>query len=186
MFLVVGLGNKGPEYENTRHNIGFMAADKIICRYPFDKGREKFQALLYSGTIQNEKVLLVKPLTYMNASGNAIQQLINFYKIPLSNVLVIHDDMDLPVGTFKMKQGGGAGGHNGLKSLDACCGKNYFRLRIGIDHPLDKNDVINYVLHTFSKEDSVKIDTLLETLIEALPLFLEKGKDAFLNNLKKE
>ena len=135
MFLIVGLGNPGAEYAATRHNIGFMTADYLHEKYNFSPFKSKFDGLIAEGKINNEKVLLLKPQTFMNLSGNSVVKAANFYKILPQNVIVIHDDMDLPVGKLKAKIGGGAGGHNGLKSIDAAITPNYNRIRIGVCHP---------------------------------------------------
>ena len=153
MFLVVGLGNPGKEYQATRHNVGFMAADEIFRRYSFSDFRKKSQGLVAEGNIGNEKVLLVKPQTYMNLSGNCVAELVNFYKLSAKNVIVIHDDMDLNVGQIKAKCGGGAGGHNGLKSIDSHIGNAYGRIRIGVGHPESREQVVDWVLSGFSKQD---------------------------------
>ena len=181
MFLICGLGNPGKKYENTRHNIGFKFVDKIINQFEFNKLKmDKFKEL-YSGEISNFKILIIKPLTFMNLSGPPIQEIINFYKIKLDNIFVVHDDLDLDVGKIKIKQGGGNGGHNGLSSIDDCLGKNYNRIRIGINHPGDKNLVSNYVLNNFTKDEkdliNKKIGKMMQNIqliLEDIPLFLTR------------
>ena len=179
MFLVVGLGNPDKEYQATRHNIGFMAADEIFRRHSFSEFRKKAQGLVAEGNIADEKVLLIKPQTYMNLSGNCVAELVKFYKLSAQNVIVIHDDMDLNVGQIKAKCGGGTGGHNGLKSIDAHIGKDYGRIRIGVGHPALKEQVVNWVLSDFSKEDKEKIEKSLDLIAQNIDIFISKGWQAF-------
>ena len=131
MLLLVGLGNPGPEYAGTRHNVGFMAVDTIVHRHGFGPLRSKFQGLISEGLISGEKILALKPLTYMNESGQSVGEAARFYKIPSENIIVCHDELDLPPGKVRVKTGGGSGGHNGIKSIDAHIGPEYRRLRIG-------------------------------------------------------
>ena len=179
MFLVAGLGNPGKEYQGTRHNVGFMAADEIYRRFTFGEFRSKFQALVTDGEIAGEKILLLKPQTFMNLSGNAVQEACQFYKIPPKQVIIIHDDMDLPVGMIKAKIGGGTAGHNGLKSISAALGPDYGRIRIGIGHPVEKNQVVDWVLSTFSKNDTQKIDKVLDLIAENIETYIRKDCAAF-------
>lgn len=152
--LIVGLGNPGAEYEATRHNVGFIAIDSFAGNDATWK-KEK-NALTYSTLLDGKKVIFVKPQTFMNNSGIAVSALMTFYKIPLENLIVIHDDMDLKLGTFKQKVGGGSAGHNGIKSIDSLAGNEYKRFRIGIGHPKDfdlKMDPADWVLGKFSAKD---------------------------------
>jgi PTH1 family peptidyl-tRNA hydrolase len=169
MFVLVGLGNPGEKYALNRHNIGFMAVDSFAAAYHFSPFKMKFSAAISEGTIGNYKVLLCKPLTYMNLSGQSIGDLIRFYKIPPAHVYVVHDDLDLEPGQIKMKIGGGNGGHNGLKSLDQHIGKEYWRVRLGIGHPghsLYKDGVADYVLSNFSKQDEGWLISILRAITE--------------------
>ncbi len=174
MFLLVGLGNIGSEYELTRHNFGFLLLDKIVDDYGFTAQSKKFKSEVFSGTIANQKVLAIKPQTYMNRSGTAVIEAINFYKIDLKNVIVFHDDLDLPLGKIKVKIGGGHAGHNGLRSIDECCGKDYWRLRLGIGRPQNQEyETADYVLGRFGAEEmklvektNLKISDLIEEMIE--------------------
>lgn len=176
MFLVVGLGNPGAEYANTRHNIGFMATDEIFSRYNFSAFKSKFDALVAEGQIAGEKVLLLKPQTYMNLSGNAVVKAALFYKILPENVIVIHDDIDLALGQLKAKRGGGAGGHNGLKSIDSHITPDYNRIRIGVGHPAGHGaEVADYVLGQFSKADKQIIEQELALIPEALETLIKNG-----------
>lgn len=185
MFLVVGLGNPGAEYVATRHNVGFMAADEIHRRYNFSSFRSKFDGLIAEGQIEGEKVYLLKPQTYMNLSGNSVVKVANFYKILPQNIIVIHDDMDLPTDKIKAKLGGGAGGHNGLKSIDACISPNYNRIRIGVGHPQNKTgeNVINHVLSGFSKVDKVNIENDIDIVTDIIGILIKKGVAEFSNQL---
>ena len=161
--LVVGLGNPGPEYINTRHNIGFMALDRFAGINPTWK-KEK-NALTCSVDINGRRCILVKPQTYMNNSGVAVLALMTFYKVPLDNLIVIHDDMDVKVGDIKEKIGGGSAGHNGIKSIDAHVGRDYRRIRIGVGHPRDYGFLIDpsdWVLGRFSPEQIAAINTVLD------------------------
>ena len=179
MFLVVGLGNPDKEYQATRHNIGFMAVDEIFHRYSFSDFRKKAQGLVAEGNIANEKVLLIKPQTYMNLSGNCVAELVNFYKLSAQNVIVIHDDMDLNVGQIKAKCGGSAGGHNGLKSIDSHIGNAYGRIRIGVGRPQSKEQVIDWVLSGFSKDDKEKTQKIIDLTAQNIDIFISKGCQAF-------
>lgn len=184
MYLVVGLGNPGAEYAQTRHNIGFMAVDEICGRYKFSAFKNKFDALIADGQIGGEKILLLKPQTYMNLSGNAVVKAALFYKILPENIIVIHDDIDLAVGQMKAKTGGGAGGHNGLKSLDSHITPAYNRIRIGVGHPAGKGpEVADYVLGRFSKTEQNDIAKCLEIVPEAVEVLIKNGLPACSNFL---
>lgn len=182
MFLIVGLGNPGAEYAGTRHNVGFAAADAIAAEFGFGSFRSKFDGLIAEGKIGNEKVYLLKPQTYMNLSGNSVVKAAAFYKILPDHVVVVHDDMDLPTGRLKVKLGGGAGGHNGLKSIDAAITPGYNRIRIGVGHPDGRGtEVVNYVLGGFSKADRERVDSAFGIIVDTLPVLLDKGMAAYSN-----
>lgn len=185
MFLVVGLGNPGEKYASTRHNVGFMAADEIHRRYGFAPFREKFDGLIAEGNIEGDKVYLLKPQTFMNLSGNSVVKAASFYKILPQNIVVIHDDMDLPIDKVKAKLGGGSGGHNGLKSIDSCITPNYNRIRLGIGHPQNRleENIINHVLSGFSKCDKESLEKNIEIVVNLLPILLCKGIAEFSNQL---
>ncbi len=163
--LIVGLGNPGSEYSLTRHNVGFMAIDAIA---PSDAVWKKEKNALTTRTeIGGLKVILAKPQTFMNNSGEAVAPLMAFYKIPLENIIVVHDDMDLKVGSIREKIGGGSAGHNGIKSIDAHIGKEYRRIRIGIGHPRDYNspiDPVDWVLGKFDAEQLKAIKTVIKSI----------------------
>lgn len=176
MFLVVGLGNPGQEYENTRHNVGFMAVDQIFDRYCFSSFKEKFDSLLAEGQIGKEKVLLLKPKTFMNLSGNAVVKAALFYKILPENIIVIHDDVDLDFGKLKAKRGGSSAGHNGLKSIDANITPLYNRIRIGIGRPAHADfNMADYVLSRFSKADEKTLQNSLNAAADAVEVLIENG-----------
>ena len=184
MFLIVGLGNPGKEYDRTRHNAGFMAVDALAEAYSFAPFKEKFDGLIAEGKIDNEKCYILKPQTYMNLSGNAVVKAANFYKILPQNVIVIHDDMDLPLGKMKAKLGGGAGGHNGLKSIDAAITPDYNRIRIGVGHPKDGGEaVVNHVLSRFGKADEELIRKNIEDIIKTIGILIKKGINEYSGQL---
>ncbi len=176
MFLVVGLGNPGKEYAETRHNIGFMAADTIHGRYNFSPFKSKFEGLLAEGNIEGTKTLLLKPQTFMNLSGNSVVKAASFYKIPPENIIVIHDDKDLALGKLKTKIGGSAGGHNGLKNIDSQIGTNYNRIRIGVGSPQEHHtDTVNFVLSRFSKTEMEILQERLDFIASTINELINKG-----------
>ena len=181
MQLIAGLGNPGSQYQRNRHNVGFMAVDEIHRHHSFSPWRRKFQAMVSQGLIDGEKVLLMKPMTFMNESGRAIGEAANFYKLAPEQIVVIYDELDLPAGKLRMKQGGGHGGHNGPRSIHAHIGGNYRRLRVGIGHPGDKNRVHNWVLSDFAKSDQQWLEPLL-AVIARNSEFLVRGDDAGFSN----
>jgi len=183
MLLLVGLGNPGPDYARNRHNIGFMAADLLARRHSFGPWRSRFQGETAEGSINGEKVLLLKPATFMNLSGQSVAAAARFLKIPLSDIVVMHDELDLPPGRLRVKTGGGAGGHNGLKSIDSHLGKDYRRVRLGIGHPGDKDRVAGYVLSDFAKADEGWLSPLLDAVVESLPLLLDGDEAGFMNRV---
>ena len=157
MYLLVGLGNPGLKYKKNRHNIGYMTIDTIVKKYNFkEKNKNKFGEV-FEGKILNEKIFTLKPKDFMNLSGMSIKKFLNFYKINIKNLLVIHDDIDLLLGKIKIKIGGGDAGHNGLKSIDTVIGKNYKRIRIGIDKPKNNKSVDKFVLENFEKKEEKEI-----------------------------
>ncbi|WP_275783913.1 aminoacyl-tRNA hydrolase [Pararhizobium gei] len=183
MQILAGLGNPGSQYAGNRHNIGFMAVDAIQQRHSFAPWTKKFKALMSEGEIGGERVLLLKPQTFMNLSGEAVGEAMRFYKLAPKDILAIYDELDLLPGKARIKTGGGHGGHNGIKSLDAHCGKDYRRLRLGIGHPGAKEKVNGHVLGDFAKIDKVWLEPLLDALAENAAM-LVKGEDSqFLNKL---
>lgn len=181
MLLVVGLGNPGGGYARNRHNIGFMAADEIVRRHPFGPYRTKFRGEVAEGQIAGEKILVLKPQTYMNESGRAVQAAMTFYKIMPEDMIVLHDELDLAGGKVRVKRGGGHAGHNGLRSIHAHVGPDYARVRIGIGHPGDKNRVVGHVLKDFSKDEEPWVAKLLVSIADHMDL-LVRGDDARFQN----
>ncbi|NQV43305.1 MAG: aminoacyl-tRNA hydrolase [Rhodospirillales bacterium] len=177
MLLVVGLGNPGAGYARNRHNVGFMAVDEIVRRHSFGPYRAKFHGEVAEGLIAGEKILVLKPETYMNESGRAVQAAMTFYKISPLDVIVLHDELDLAGGKVRVKRGGGHAGHNGLRSIHDHVGSDYARVRIGIGHPGEKDRVVNHVLKDFSKDEEQWVVKLLDSIADHMGL-LVKGDDA--------
>ena len=176
MRLLVGLGNPGAKYANTRHNLGFMAVDRIVDQYQPGKWRTKFQGHTVQGQIDGTNVALLKPMTFMNESGRAVSEAMTFYKIALEDVLVFFDEIELAPGKIRVKQGGGHAGHNGIRSLVSHIGEAFWRIRLGVGHPGDKNRVSGYVLQDFAKSDEDWVNTLVDAAADAAPL-LVSGED---------
>ena len=183
MLLLVGLGNPGPRYAGNRHNIGYMAVDEIVRRHGFGPWRRRFQGQLAEGRLGAFKLLALKPETYMNESGRAVGEALRFYKLEPSAVLVFHDELDLRFGKVKVKQGGGAGGHNGLRSLDAHIGRDYRRVRLGIGHPGHKDLVHPYVLKDFSKDEVKTVEKLIDAVASELPKLIAGDDGAFMSRV---
>ncbi|HPG89498.1 MAG TPA: aminoacyl-tRNA hydrolase [Hyphomicrobium sp.] len=176
MKLFVGLGNPGDKYSGNRHNIGFMAVERIAREHGFSPWRKKFNALVCDGSIGSERVTLLKPETFMNDSGRAVGEAMRFLKIEPADVVVFHDELDLIPGKLKVKSGGGNAGHNGLRSISAHIGNEYPRVRIGIGHPGSKDAVVHYVLADFAKSERTWVNEMLDAIAEAAP-HLAKGDD---------
>ncbi len=183
MLLIVGLGNPGLGYARNRHNIGFMAVDEIVRRYSFGPWKSRFQSRISEGRVGSEKLLAMEPQTYMNESGRAVGQAVRFYKLDPSEVIVLHDEIDLKPGKVKVKQGGGPGGHNGLRSIDSHIGRDYWRVRLGVGHPGDKDLVHGYVLSDFAKADAVWLDKVIETVAAELPDLVAGDELAFMSRV---
>lgn len=187
--LIVGLGNIGPKYEHTRHNIGCDLLFEIADKYGISLNPEsKFSGLIGRGTVEGQEVRLAFPTTFMNESGRCVGALCNFYRIAPEEILVLHDDLDLPPGTIRLKFSGGLAGHNGLKSITACLSgsQNYYRLRIGIGHP-DRSDVINWVLNRPAPQDRDKIDAALNAALSGIGTLFKDGVNkatSFINGFK--
>ena len=181
MMLIVGLGNPGANYKNTRHNVGFIAVDLISNRYNFSwSSKSKLNADIAIGECDLRKIILCKPNIFMNLSGTAIQQISSFYKISLDKIIVIHDDVDIELGKIKYKVGGSAGGHNGLKSIDSLLGAAYHRIRIGVGRPEHINyDISDYVLGAFADNEVEVLTERLNVLTESLKLLLDKDIEGF-------
>ncbi len=174
MRLLVGLGNPGAKYAGNRHNIGFMAIDAMARAHRASPWRARFQAEAAEVALDGEKALLLKPQTYMNESGRAVRAAMDFYKLPLSALYVLHDELDLPPAKLRVKTGGGIAGHNGLRSISAHCGNDYARVRLGIGHPGDKALVHSYVLNDFAKAEAPWVEDLCDAIASHASLL---GKD---------
>ena len=183
MKLIVGLGNPGPRYQSNRHNIGFMAVDAIAHRHNFSSSAEKFHGTLQEGRIGSHKLWLLKPLTFMNRSGISVAEMANFYKISPEEVVVLHDELDLPLAKMRAKQGGGHGGHNGLKSLDAHLGNNYWRVRMGISHPGHKDNVHGHVLSDFSKDEIPAAGAMCDAVADHAGIMVSGDMPGFMNKI---
>jgi PTH1 family peptidyl-tRNA hydrolase len=184
MLLWVGLGNPEPGMARQRHNIGFMALDVIARRHGFSPWRQRFKGLVADGSVGGEKILALKPMTYMNASGESVQQAAAFFKIPPADITVFHDELDLAPGKVRVKRGGGAAGHNGLRSMDQMLGTpDYWRVRLGIGHPGDKARVLGYVLGDFSKADLDWLLPCLDAVAEEAPLLAAGAAENFMTRL---
>jgi peptidyl-tRNA hydrolase, PTH1 family len=174
MLILVGLGNPGPKYANNRHNIGFLAADAIARRWRFGVERQKFQSLMSEGVIETPKgpvrALLIKPQTFMNESGRAVGAAVSFLKADPTDVVVFYDELDLAPGRFRMKAGGGAAGHNGIRSITSQIGPHFRRARMGIGHPGDKDRVMGHVLGDFHKSEAKWVEDLCNACADALPI----------------
>ncbi|MDR3375418.1 MAG: aminoacyl-tRNA hydrolase [Ancalomicrobiaceae bacterium] len=183
MILLVGLGNPGPDYAKNRHNIGFMAVETIHRRHGFSPWRAKFSGEVSEGNIGAEKVVALKPMTYMNESGRSVAAAAQFYKIEPADIIVLHDELDLLPGKVKVKFGGGHAGHNGLRSLTAHIGPDFHRVRLGIGHPGAKELVHNWVLGNFAKVDGEWVIPLLEGISAAAPKLVAKDFIGFMNEV---
>lgn len=183
MLLLVGLGNPGPGHAGNRHNLGFMAVDRIRRRHGFAPARARFHGRAAEGEIAGTRVLALKPETYMNDSGRAVAAAMQFYKIPPERILVIHDEVDLVPGKVRVKRGGGAGGHNGLRSIDAHIGPDYWRVRLGVGHPGHRDLVRRYLLRDFAKEEEPFVEALVEAVSEAFPLLVAGNENAFMSKV---
>lgn len=181
MKLFVGLGNPGAKYAGNRHNIGFMAVDRIAADHGFPGWKRAFQGQISEGRLGAEKVLLLKPETFMNLSGQAVQAAVAFHKLPLADIAVFHDELDLAPGKLRVKQGGGHAGHNGLRSIHAHLGEDYGRVRLGIGHPGHKDAVAAYVLHDFAKADMEWLDDLLRGISDGAEALAAGDSPRFMN-----
>ena len=183
MLLFAGLGNPGAKYANNRHNVGFMAADAIARRHSFSPWSKKFQGLICEGSIDGEKVVLIKPQTFMNKSGQSVGEALRFYKLDPSALTVFYDEIDLAEGKVRIKTAGGSGGHNGIRSIDGHVGRDYRRVRIGVGHPGVSEMVQHHVLGDFSKADRQWLEPLLESLGDNAGLIARGDESGFMNKL---
>ena len=184
MFLFVGLGNPEKKHITNRHNIGFMAVDDIMGKHQFPPYRNRFQGFISEGKIGRNTVRILKPTTYMNESGRSVKETVKFFKLKNDKVFVFYDDLDLIPGKCRIKYGGGSGGHNGLRSLSAHIGADYWRVRLGIGHPGHRDKVLRYVLQDFTKkEQSSWIPNLLNTLADNAELLLQNKENTLMSKL---
>jgi len=195
MYLMIGLGNPGSRYARTRHNIGFMVLEKIAAQWKISLTQKSFDALWNRGKINNVSVLLAMPQTYMNLSGKSVGRLMAYYKVDIDHVIVIHDDLDLPFGTIRLKKGGGDAGHKGLKSVVTALGSaDFLRIRMGIGKPADKAGIENYVLQMFNQEEQVLLPESIQLAAEAAAEIVVSGRQQVMakyhtkniSNFKKE
>jgi|TARA_B100001105_G_scaffold21871_2_gene15588 PTH1 family peptidyl-tRNA hydrolase len=184
IILLVGLGNPGEKYKSNRHNVGFIALDYITNFYKFGRSRTKFLGRTSMGSLNERKLISFKPQTFMNESGRAVREASNFYKISPNRIIVFHDEMDLSFGDIRVKKGGSSAGHNGLSSLDENIGNNYFRVRIGINHPGDKEKVNNHVLGDFTSNESAEFEKILNKLAKNFELIINGEIKKFQSSLK--
>lgn len=186
MRLIVGLGNPGSRYARNRHNVGFMAIDAIARRRGFPAFRSRFKGEVSEAPIGGERRLLLKPQTFMNASGDSVAEVARFFKIAAEDIVVVHDEIDLRPGKLRVKRGGGNAGHNGLRSIDPLIGPDYWRVRIGVGHPGVKELVQPYVLQNFSAEEMTEwVEPLVEAVAETIQLLLSGAPDAFMSEVAR-
>ncbi|MFA6267252.1 MAG: aminoacyl-tRNA hydrolase [Pseudolabrys sp.] len=183
MLLLVGLGNPGTRYAGNRHNIGFMALEAIARRHNIAPWRKRFQGVAVEGNISGSKVLLLLPGTYMNESGRAVSEALGFYKLSAADVVVFHDELELPPFKVRVKMGGGNAGHNGLRSISAHIGNDYRRVRLGIGHPGDKKLVEHYVLQDFAKSEGPGVEALCDVVADNVALLIEAKDSSFQNKI---
>ena len=189
MFLIVGLGNPGTEYEKTRHNMGFKVIDKLSEKYGIELSHSKFKGLYGAGIVNGQKIILFKPYTYMNLSGEAVEQIISFYKINLKDVVVIYDDIDIEPGFIKVRKSGSPGSHNGMKSVTHCLNsQNFARVRIGTGKPENGEDLIEYVIGAIDEGDISKLENGIKQATEAVSMIIEENIDNAMNkyNIRKK
>ena len=188
MYLIVGLGNPGPEYDKTRHNMGFKVIDKLAKKYDIDISHSKFKGMYGTGMVNGEKIILFKPYTYMNLSGEAVQDIVTFFKIKLEEIIVIYDDIDIEPGYIKVRKSGSPGNHNGMKSVTHCLNnQNFTRVRIGTGKPNDGRELIEYVIGAIDEEDLPKLEEGIKLGTEAVSTIIEKNIDTAMNkfNVRK-
>tara|TARA_B100001123_G_scaffold368147_1_gene428903 strand:+ start:413 stop:973 length:561 start_codon:yes stop_codon:yes gene_type:complete len=186
MLLLVGLGNPNPNNSNNRHNVGFLIIDAINEKFKLSKQKPKFKGLLTTGKINEKKVFAIKPLTFMNSSGVCIKELIEYFKIDVNDVFVFHDDMDIDLGSVKVKFGGSNAGHNGIESIDKNIGKNYSRIRIGIGRPKKNSTGAEHVLDNFSNDEKGNVEKITQSILESLSILINKDLDLFSSKINQK
>ena len=185
MLLLVGLGNPSPDNEDNRHNIGFKIIDAINKNFSLSKQKPKFKGLLTTGKIGDRKVYAIKPLTFMNNSGQCVRELIEYFKIDSNNIIVFHDDLDIEFGKIKTKFAGSSAGHNGIESIDKFIGKDYSRVRIGIGRPISKDEVDDHVLKNFNDEEKEKLVEITKNIISSVSFLLDKKLELFSSKINQ-
>lgn len=183
MILLVGLGNPGKGYAGNRHNFGYMAVDEVIRRHSFMPERVRFQGLVAEGNIGGTKVLALKPTTYMNLSGQSVGEAARFYKIPNDNIIVLHDELDLPLGKVRVKTGGGHGGNNGVRSIIDHIGADFCRVRLGVGHPGEKHLVSGHVLKDFAKAEMPIVENIVDSIARHAELIVAGDASSFMNKI---
>ncbi len=183
MILLVGLGNPGKGYAGNRHNFGYMAVDEIIRRHSFMPERVRFQGLVAEGNIGGTKVFALKPTTFMNLSGQSVGEAARFYKIPIDNIIVLHDELDLPLGKVRVKTGGGHGGNNGVRSIIDHIGADFCRVRLGVGHPGEKHLVSGHVLKDFAKAEMPVVETIIDSVARHIDLIVSGDTSGFMNKI---
>ena len=183
MRLIVGLGNPGAQHSGHRHKVGFMAAGAIARRHGFSPARERFHSVAAEGTLAGDKALILWPQTYMNDSGRAVQAAVQFYKLDLNDLVVLYDEIDLEFGKVRVKKGGGAAGHNGIRSIDGHLGPDYWRVRIGVGHPGMRELVKHYVLHDFDAEEKPEVVKIVGAIADNFALLFERGHEHFMTRV---
>jgi PTH1 family peptidyl-tRNA hydrolase len=181
--LLVGLGNPGPDHAGQRHNVGFRALDRIAQRHGFASPRPRFHGLAADGRIGERRVLALKPLTYMNRSGEAVAAAAKFYKLSPDDIIVLYDEIDFAPGKMRARRGGGAAGHNGIRSIDDHIGPDFWRIRIGVGHPGHKDLVSGYVLHDFAKSDLIWLDPLLDAIADEIGSAVDHKAELFMTRV---
>ncbi len=187
MYIIAGLGNPGGKYERTRHNVGFQVIDRLAARYHININMKKHKALLGTGAIEGHRVLLLKPQTYMNLSGESIREVVDFYKVdPQEELLVIYDDVSLPLGQLRIRKKGSAGGHNGIKDIIGQLGSQVFtRIKVGVGEKPDGWDLVDYVLGHFSKADEERMEEAYDRAAEAAAAILAEEPDRAMNDFNR-
>lgn len=184
--VVAGLGNPGAKYESTRHNAGFWFADELARRYGGQFRHEtRFNADVCRAQIETESVWLIKPMNYMNRSGGPLRAFLDYYRLDVGSLLVAHDEIDLPVAALRLKEGGGHGGHNGLRDTIACLGAKFYRLRIGVAHPGHRDDVVDYVLKSASANDQRQLDEAVDRAADVVPTMISRGFQVAMNEINR-
>lgn len=186
MKCIIGLGNPGKKYEKTRHNIGFIVLDELSRQHAFSFDKNKFKCEYHIDFIQDQKVLFIKPQTFMNLSGEGVRPLLDYYNVDYENALVIYDDLDLPTGKIRLREKGGHGGHNGIRSLIEHLGtKEFKRLRIGIGRPVDATPIVNYVLKPFSKHEEKEVSFAIDASVKACDMWMNQSFSEVMNAYNK-